>query len=419
MAYSGGLDTSIIIPWLIEKYRCEVIALCVDIGSIDNPERLQHRARASGASALCIVDAREEFAEHYLLPLVRSGALYESTYLLGTAIARPLQAFHQVRCALSEGADALVHGCTGKGNDQVRFETAYRVLAPQLRVIAPWREWDIGSRSEAIAYAERHNIPLDGISRENIYSRDSNIWHTSHEGGEIESVGERPPEEIYQRTTSPSAAPDQECEVSIEWEQGVPVAVNGIRNTPAALIVALNELGGRHGIGRADVIESRITGMKSRGLYETPGGTILYRALQDLEALTMNRELRAAKRALADRYAELVYTGRWFTHLREAIEAFMAHAARVLSGTVRLVLYKATIISAGRTSPYTLYDQELSSFDTDYDHHDAGGFIKLYALQPDVIVQQEYTSQSLANDSPTGANPSGSEQRYSQKLYRF
>ena len=387
LAYSGGLDTSIIIPWLIEQYNCEVVAVCINLGSVEDPQLLRQRAAQAGASKLYIIDARREFVTRYLWPLVRSGACYEGVYLLGTAIARPLQAVHQVRVARAERADALVHGCTGKGNDQIRFEMAYRVLAPQLRVIAPWREWDIKSRPEALEYAQRHSIPLDGISRQNIYSRDSNIWHTSHEGGEIEEIAQLPPERIYQHTAALDETPERE-EVEITWQAGAPAAVNGNSMPPLELLLHLNQLAARHGIGRADIVESRITGMKSRGLYETPGGTLLYRAQRELESLTFSRELRSTKSLLADKYAELIYSGKWFSHLREAIDSFMEHVTQALSGSVQLTLYRGNMLTGGRHSNYTLYDRELSSFDTSYNHQDAAGFIKLYGLQTDRIVQE-------------------------------
>ena len=404
LAYSGGLDTSIIIPWLIEHYHCQVIAVCVDLGNVEDTEQLHRRALQAGATKLYIVDARQEFVNHYLLPLVRAGARYEGHYLLGTAIARPLQASHQVRIALEEGADSLVHGCTGKGNDQIRFEMAYQALAPNLQSIAPWREWNIDSRQAALIYAQKHKIALEGINQENIYSRDSNIWHTSHEGGEIEDIAQQPSESIYQRTTALQDTPDQQELVEIGWERGAPTAINGNNCSPLEIVLQLNQIAARHGIGRIDVVESRITGMKSRGLYETPGGTLLYRALQELESLTLSRELRSSKMFLADKYAELIYCGRWFSRLRESIDAFMLYVAQALSGWVQLILYKGNISIGGRHADYSLYSRELSSFDTSYNHQDASGFIKLYGLQNDILIPQQ-------------SNQRSEKRGYSQKLY--
>ncbi len=407
LAYSGGLDTSIIIPWLIEHYHCEVIAVCVDLGSVKDPQRLHQRALQAGATKLYIVDARQEFVKDYLFPLVRAGARYEGQYLLGTAIARPLQASHQVRIALEEGADSLVHGCTGKGNDQIRFEMAYRVLAPHLQPIAPWREWNIGSRQEALAYAEKHKVALEGLSQEHIYSRDRNIWHTSHEGGVIEDITQAAPESIYQRTATLQDTPDDTELVEISWEQGMPTALNGSTLAPLEIILQLNQVAARHGIGRADVVESRITGMKSRGLYETPGGTLLYRALLELESLTLSRELRSTKMLLADKYAELIYSGRWFSQLREAIDAFMLHVAQRLCGRVQLALYKGNISIGRRQADYSLYSRYLSSFDTSYNHQDASGFIKLYGLQNDIL-KTDQRNQEAGQPEESG---------YSQKVY--
>jgi argininosuccinate synthase len=382
LAYSGGLDTSIIIPWLKEHYPgAEVVGVCVNVGQNDDLEAMQAKARASGASKLYIIDARREFVEEYLYPMLRSGALYEGKYLLGTSIARPLQAKHQVEVALKEKAQAVAHGCTGKGNDQVRFELTYKALAPELAVIAPWREWDIRSREQAIDYAEKHNIPLGDISKKNIYSRDWNIWHMSHEGADLEDPWNRPKEELFKLTVSPQAAPDKETELILEFEQGLPTALDGRRLDPFALLEALNKLGAENGIGRDDVVENRTVGMKSRGVYETPGGTILFKALRELEMLTLDADTLHYKQMLALRYAELVYRGKWFSSLRESLESFMRTACAYVSGEVKLVLYKGNVIIGGRKSPYSLYSADLASFgESSYDHADATGFIKLYGI---------------------------------------
>ncbi len=382
LAYSGGLDTSIIIPWLKEHHKgAEVIAVCTDVGQDEDLTGLDARARASGASKLYLLDLREEFARDYLFPLLRSGAIYEGKYLLGTSIARPLQAKAQVEIALKEGADAVAHGCTGKGNDQVRFELAYKALAPQLTVIAPWRVWTIRSREEAIDYAAHHGIDLGGISKKNIYSRDRNAWHMSHEGGDLEDPWNRPQESLFQVTKSLREAPDRETELSIDFEKGIPVAVDGKKLSPFAILSALNKAGAENGIGRADAVENRRVGMKSRGVYETPGGTILYTALRELEMLTLDMDCLHFKQNIAQAYADLVYGGKWFTPLRESLEAFMEKVSAFTTGTVRIALYKGNIIVAGRKSPYSLYLKDLASFGAStYDHGDATGFINLYGL---------------------------------------
>ena len=345
------------------------------------PERSGGKGKGSGASKLYLLDLREEFARDYLFPMLRSGAIYEGKYLLGTSIARPLQAKAQVEIALKEGADAVAHGCTGKGNDQVRFELAYKALAPQLAVIAPWRMWSIRSREEAIDYAETHGIDLGNISKKNIYSRDMNAWHMSHEGGDLEDPWNRPQEPLFQLTKSLKDAPDQETEVSIDFEKGFPVAVNGKKLLPFAILTTLNALGAENGIGRTDAVENRRVGMKSRGVYETPGGTILYAALRELEMLTLDTDCLHFKQNVAQTYADLVYGGKWFTPLRESLEAFMEKVSEFTTGTVRLALYKGNIIIAGRKSPYSLYLKDLASFGaSSYDHADATGFINLYGL---------------------------------------
>jgi argininosuccinate synthase len=382
LAYSGGLDTSIIIPWLKENYTgAEVVAVCTDVGQNEDLSGLEEKAKASGASRLYLLDLREEFVRDYLFPLLRSGAIYEGKYLLGTSIARPLQAKAQVELALKEGADAVAHGCTGKGNDQVRFELAYKALAPQLTVIAPWRLWNIRSREEAIDFAKTHGIPLGNISKKNIYSRDMNVWHMSHEGGDLEDPWNRPLESLFQLSKSPKDAPDRETEVTIDFEKGIPVAVNGKPMAAFELLKAVNAIGAENGIGRSDVVENRRVGMKSRGVYETPGGTILYTALRELEMLTLDADTLHFKQSVAPAYADLVYGGKWFTPLREALESFMEKVSEHTTGSVRLVLYKGNIVIAGRKSPYSLYLKDLASFGaSSYDHADATGFINLYGL---------------------------------------
>lgn len=382
LAYSGGLDTSIIIPWLKEHYNnAEIVGVCVDVGQVEDWDAMKAKAAASGASKLYIVDAREEFARDYLFPMIRSGCLYEGKYLLGTSIARPLQAMHQVRVALEENADAVAHGCTGKGNDQIRFELTYRALAPHLKVIAPWRVWNIRSREQAIEYAEAHHIPLGNINKRNIYSRDANVWHTSHEGAELENPWNRPLETMFQRSVSPAAAPDAETEITIDFEQGFPVALNGKKMAPMALLDELNKVGGANGVGRSDIVESRVVGMKSRGVYETPAGTILNTAVRELEMLTLDSETLQTKRNMSLEYAKALYSGKWFTRHRISMDAYMASASEFLTGSVRVVLYKGNIIIAGRKSDYSLYSEDLASFsESAYDHGDATGFINLYGL---------------------------------------
>ena len=393
LAYSGGLDTSIIIPWLREHYNnAEIIGVCTNVGQNEDWEGMEKKAKASGASKLHVIDCREEFVRDFIFPMLRAGAIYEGKYLLGTSIARPLQAKHQVKVALAEGADAVAHGCTGKGNDQVRFELTYKALAPQLHVIAPWRLWDIRSRQQAIDYARKHNIPLGNISEKNIYSRDWNLWHMSHEGGELESTWNRPVEGMYQLTKSPQDAPDRETEVVIDFEKGIPVGIDGKKIGPVELLDTLNRLGAENGIGRADLVETRLVGMKSRGVYETPGGTILHTALRDLEMITMGFDTLALKNMMALRYADIVYAGKWFTHFRESMDAYLAKASQYTTGSVRLSLYKGNAIVTGRQSKYSLYLEDLASFgESSYDHADASGFIKLYGLSTGVaaIVQRD------------------------------
>lgn len=389
LAYSGGLDTSIIIPWLKENYPgCEVIAVSVDVGQEEDWAAIEKRALASGASKIHIVNVRERFAQEFLFPMVRAGAIYEGSYLLGTSIARPLQAAVQTEIALEEGCDALAHGCTGKGNDQVRFELTYAALAPHLEVIAPWRVWDIESREDAIEYAERHGIPTGGVSKSNIYSRDWNMWHMSHEGGEIERLDQRPPAEVYRLTKSPQEAPDRETLVELEFVGGIPVGLNGKRLTGEDLIQTLNKIAAANGIGRADVVETRTVGMKSRGLYETPAGTVLHHLLRELENFTVDAESLHTRRFLAMEFAKLIYQGRWFTPYRENLEAFFASSSKTMTGTIQAALYKGNIIVTSRRSPYSLYDEKLASFGkSHYSHKDATGFIRLLGLPVRVNAQ--------------------------------
>jgi argininosuccinate synthase len=380
LAYSGGLDTSIIIPWLKENYGCEVVAVAVDVGQQEETRGLAEKARATGAVDFRLIDARDEFAREYLFPLLRSGAVYEGSYLLGTAAARPLIALKQVEAALATGCDALAHGCTGKGNDQVRFELAYQALAPELAVVAPWREWSISSREDAIEYAASRGIPVP-VTRKDPYSRDRNLWHISHEGGRLEDPAWEPEPGIYRLTVAPEDAPDEPERIVIGFEEGFPVSVDGETLAPAALIERLNEIGGRHGVGRVDLVENRLVGIKSRGIYETPGGTILVAALRALESITLDRDSAREKERLAIRYAEIVYYGQWFSALRESLDAFFAATSRNVSGTVVVKLYKGSVSIAGRTSPTSLYNPALASFDmSGYTPADAGGFIRLFGL---------------------------------------
>jgi len=381
LAYSGGLDTSVIIPWLREHYGSEVIAVVADVGQGEDLEGIARKARQSGAAGVHIVDVREEFVREFVFPALRAGALYEGRYLLGTALARPVIARAQVAVALEVGADALVHGCTGKGNDQVRFELAYAALAPELRVIAPWREWDLHSRQEEIAYAAAQGISVP-VTPEKPYSVDRNLWHCSSEGGILEDPWTAPPGDLYQYTTDPRQAPDSAEEVTIDFDEGTPIAANGERLGPVALVEVLNRLGGRHGVGRVDMVENRLVGMKSRGVYETPGGTILQIAHHDLECITLDRDTLHAKLALALRYAELVYYGQWYTPLRQALDAFVASTQRTVTGSVRVSLFKGTATPVARRSPYSLYRHDLATFEAggDYRHADAGAFIRLFGL---------------------------------------
>jgi argininosuccinate synthase len=381
LAYSGGLDTSIIIPWLKENYNCDVIAMIADVGQGDDIDAVVEKAHKTGAAKVIVKDLREEFLRDYVFPALRAGAEYEHKYLLGTSLARPVIAKHQVEVALNENATALAHGCTGKGNDQVRFEHAFQALAPELKVIAPWREWTLKSREDCLDYAEARGISVTA-SREKIHSRDRNIWHLSHEGGELEDPANAPFESTWQLTRSPQEAPDREETVVIGYESGTPLSVNGQMLDPVSLVELLNEIGGRNAIGRIDLVENRFVGIKSRGCYETPGGTLLLTAHRELEALCLERELMHFKQLLALKYAELVYYGLWFTPLREALDAFVDNTQKEISGTVTLKLYKGNISIAGRESEFSLYRTDLSSFtmSESYDQKDAEGFIRILGL---------------------------------------
>jgi argininosuccinate synthase len=386
LAYSGGLDTSIIIPWLKENYNnAEVVAICTNVGQDEDWDGMEAKALNAGASKFVAADIRDELAQEMIFPMLRAGAIYEGQYLLGTSIARPLQAKHQVDFALAEGCDALCHGCTGKGNDQVRFELTYKALAPQLKVIAPWRIWDIRSREDAIEFAQSRNINLGKISKKNIYSRDWNIWHMSHEGGDLEDPWNKPQEDMFLLTKSPKDAPDEETEITIEFEKGIPVGMNGEKVAPFELLGKLNKVAADNGIGRVDIVETRLVGMKSRGVYETPAGTVLHKALRDLEMFTINFDALHLKQMLSCEYSNLVYAGKWYTTARQALDEFMKKTMEFTTGSVRLSLYKGNCTVVGRKSPYALYLEDLASFgESSYDHHDAEGFINLYGLSTGV-----------------------------------
>ena len=410
LAYSGGLDTSIIVPWLKEHYKgARVICVAADIGQGDELEGVRAKAMASGADECYVEDLRQEFVENFVWPTLRAGAIYGRKYLLGTSMGRPLIARRQVEIARKVGADALAHGCTGKGNDQVRFELTYAAFAPDLPVIAPWREWDIRSREDAIAYAESHGIPV-AATRDKIYSRDRNVWHISHEGGVLEQPSVAPPADLFMLTTAPENAPDQPEEVTIGFNSGTPVSVNGAELDAVDLVVALNTIGGRHGIGRIDLVEDRLVGMKSRGVYETPGGTLLYSAHSELEQLVLDRRTLAAKDLIAPRYADLVYEGRWWTTERESYDAFVNVTQERVTGSVTLRLFKGTASVVGRESEQALYDERFVTFGEDdvYQQSDAAGFIRLYGLSARVrairdqemaAARQESVAKSDARES--------------------
>lgn len=382
LAYSGGLDTSVIIPWLKENYDFDVIAVCINVGQDAELVGLEERALSMGVSKVYVEDVKDEFMKEYVFPMIQSGAIYESKYYLGTSIARAVIAKTLVRVALEEGASAICHGCTGKGNDQIRFELGIAALAPQLKVIAPWRIWDISSREEEIAYLEERGLPVP-MKKEDSYSRDRNMWHISHEGLELENPWCAPNyETLLKLGVSPESAPDEPTIISLTFDQGIPTHLNDEQLDPTTLLEKLNELGGANGIGIEDIVENRVVGMKSRGVYETPGGTILYKAHQELEHLTLDRETYRFKQNVALEYADLIYNGKWFTPLREALGAFVSSTQQVVSGSVKLKLYKGNVIPQGATSPFSLYSEDLASFTTGdlYDHKDAGGFINLYGL---------------------------------------
>ena len=381
LAYSGGLDTSIIIPWLKENYECEVIAFAADVGQGEELAPLQEKALKTGASKLYIEDLRHEFVTDYIFPMLKSGAVYEGKYLMGTSVARPVIAKKQIEIAEREEADAVAHGCTGKGNDQVRFELTFRALNPNLKIIAPWREWSIRSRQEAIDYARERKIEIP-VTKEKPYSMDRNLWHISYEGGVLEDPWRSPDETMFQLTVAPEKAPDTPEYLEIEFEKGIPMAINGQVYDPVSLIEHLNSLGGKHGIGRIDIVENRLVGMKSRGVYETPGGTILYIAHQELEALTLERDTMHYKEMLSKKYADLVYNGLWFSPLKKALDAFINETQERVTGVVKLKLWKGHCLPVGRKSPYSLYREDFATFEADqvYNQKDAEGFIKLFGL---------------------------------------
>lgn len=396
LAYSGGLDTSIIIPWLIENYDYEVIAVCGDVGQGKETEGLEERAKASGASKLYIEDLRDEYVEDYIIPTVKAGAVYEGKYLLGTSHARPIIAKRLVEIAEKEGAVAICHGATGKGNDQVRFELTIKALAPHLKIIAPWRIWDIKSREDAVDYAEAHGISIP-VTKKDLYSRDRNIWHISHEGMDLEDPANEPQlDSLLKLGVSPEKAPDSPTYITLGFEKGVPVSLNGEKLSARVLVEKLNELGGKNGIGIADIVEDRLVGMKSRGVYETPGGTILYAALQELEYLCLDRDTQAFKREAAIKFSELVYDGKWFTPLREALSAMVDSMEETVTGEVRLKLYKGSVTPAGAKSPYSLYNEDIASFGDShelYSHKDAEGFINLFGLPLKVRAMMKQKNQ--------------------------
>ena len=382
LAYSGGLDTSIIIPWIKENYGgAEIIAYCGDVGQGDDLEAVKKKAIATGASKCVVEDLREEFVRDFAFKALAAGAVYEDSYLLGTSLARPLLAYGQVRCAIKEGADALAHGATGKGNDQVRFEVTYGAFAPNMRVIAPWREWDIRSREQALEYAAKHNVPVEQ-SKKDLFSRDGNLWHLSHEGGNLEDTWDEPQKEMFKLTVDPADAPNKPEIVSISFEKGVPVSVNGEKLGPVALVEKLNKIAGAHGVGRVDLIENRLVGMKSRGVYETPAGTVLYIAHREIERLVLDRDTLHFKQSVSVRYAQLIYDGLWFSTLRQALAAFVEHTEQEVTGDVKVKLFKGHAEAVGRRSPRSLYRQDLATFGEGmaYDHKHAEGFIRLFGL---------------------------------------
>jgi argininosuccinate synthase len=383
LAYSGGLDTSIIVPWLKENYDgCKVIACVIDVGQVDDFKKVEKKAIASGADKVYVMDKREEFLTQFCYPMLKSGAIYEGKYMLGTSIARPIIAKTQVEVAIKEGADALAHGATGKGNDQVRFELTYKALAPDLRIIAPWKIWDIKSRTQAMDYAAAHGIPVP-VTKKKPYSEDDNLWHISHEGGILEDPSKEPPDDVLSKISSVENAPDKAEYVSLTFVRGIPVAINGKKLEPLEIMEKLNKLGGKHGVGFVDMVENRLVGIKSRGLYETPGGALLYAAHRELEELALDRDTLHYKEQVALKFAELIYNGQWFAPLREALQVFIDKTQETVNGEVKLKLYKGHIFCAGKTSPNSLYSMQLATFEEDevYSQKDAEGFINLFGLQ--------------------------------------
>ncbi len=402
LGYSGGLDTTVIVPWLRENYRADVICMAADVGQRGGVESLAGKAFATGASGFFGEDLKEEFVNEYALPVLQAGAVYSRKYLLGTAMARPLISRRMVEVARRTGAHALAHGCTGKGNDQLRFEVSFAALAPDLPVVAPWREWDIRSREDALAYARARGISLDGIDVDKLYSRDENLWHISHEGGPLEDPANAPGPDVFVWTRDPVDAPDVPLEVEVGFEGGVPVSVDGRPLSPLAVLMELNEIGSEHGVGRADVIEDRVVGIKSRGVYETPGGTILLAAMQELEQLVLSRRCLALKDTLAPRYADLVYEGLWWTPEREALDAMVGTMMNNVTGTVRLRLFKGQATVLSRHSPASLYDLDLASFGASqgYEHADSSGFVKLFSLPQRAIAEQKKAGSPGAGSIP-------------------
>jgi argininosuccinate synthase len=406
LAYSGGLDTSIIIPWLKENYALEVHAVCGDVGQGDDElAGLEAKARKTGAKSCKVVDQKREFLTDYVWPNLRAMSVYEGRYLLGTSMARPILAKAQVEYAREIGAKYVAHGCTGKGNDQVRFELTYSALAPDLKILAPWREWSIKSREDALDYAEKRNIPVTA-SRTKIYSRDRNLWHISHEGGALESPGNAPPDDVWMLTVDPEKAPDRAQIVTIGYERGVPVSVDGKKMQPEVLVATLNAIGGRHGVGRIDITENRLVGMKSRGVYETPGGTILIEGLRTLRSLTLDRDTFRQCEKLMPEYADLVYTGRWFAPLREALDVFFAKATEPVTGDVQVKLFKGSATAISAESPNSLYSESLATFgdSASFDHADSKGFVKLYGL-PGMVAASVRRSNSAKSGTKSSAKP--------------
>ncbi|MCL2833641.1 MAG: argininosuccinate synthase [Treponema sp.] len=399
LAYSGGLDTTVILPWLKENYRdCRIIACCVDVGQVDDYEKIKKKAIATGADKVYVIDAREEFVTDFIYPMVKAGAVYESKYLLGTSAARPLIAKKLVDIALKEGATAISHGATGKGNDQIRFELTIKAFAPLIKIISPWRIWDIKSRDEEMDYLRKHGLEVP-MKKEQSYSRDQNLWHLSHEGLDLENPASEPDyNKLLQLSVTPESAPDKAVYVNIEFEKGIPVKLNGKSAEPVALINKLNDIGGKNGIGIIDIVENRVVGMKSRGVYETPGGTIIYAAHRELENLCLDRQTVSFKAVAAQKLAELIYSGEWYTPLREALSVFIDKTQEPVTGSVKLKLYKGNIVPAGSSSPYSLYNEEIASFTTGglYDHKDAQGFINLLGLPMTVRALMNKTLEKKA-----------------------